>query len=117
MAVRGGRIPAWGKPLVQGLGLTPIAKVKPEGRLSLRGGLFGKRRVPERLAAYVVRRLEPGRRWRLIVGHCDAVADGQLLLDSLRTLLDCQDAWLVETGPAIGTHAGPGALVISLQPV
>jgi fatty acid-binding protein DegV len=23
----------------------------------------------------------------------------------------------VETGPAIGAHAGPGALVISLQPV
>ena len=117
MAVRGGRIPAWGKPLVQGLGLTPIAKVKPEGTLSLCGGLFGKRRVPERLAAYVARRVEPGLRWRLIVGHCDALADGQLLLDSLRALLDCQDAWLVETGPAIGTHAGPGALVISLQPV
>lgn len=117
MAVRGGRIPAWGKPLVQGLGLTPIAKVTLEGKLSLCGGLFGTRRVPERLAAYIARRVEPGRRWRLIVGHCDAAADGQLLLDSLRALLDCQDAWLVETGPAIGAHAGPGALVISLQPV
>ena len=44
MAVRGGRMPRWGKPLVQALGLTPIAKIKPDGRLRLAGGLFGKRR-------------------------------------------------------------------------
>ena len=117
LAVRGGRIPAWGKPLVQGLGLTPIAKVKPEGRLSLAGGLFGKRRVPERFASYVARRVDRSKRWRVIVGHCDARADGEILLQKLKDLLDCQDAWLVETGPAIGAHAGPGALVISLQPV
>ena len=39
------------------------------------------------------------------------------LLQQLRNLLDCQDAWLVETGPAIGAHAGPGALVVSMLPV
>ena len=116
LAVRGGRIPAWGKPVVHGLGLTPIAKVKPEGRLGLVGGLFGKKRVPERFASYVAKRLDRSLRWRVIVGHCDAHADGELLLGKLQELLDCQDAWLVETGPAVGAHAGPGALVISVQP-
>ena len=116
LAVRGGRIPAWGKPVVHGLGLTPIAKVKPEGRLGLVGGLFGKKRVPERFASYVAKRLDRSLRWRVIVGHCDAHADGKLLLGKLQELLDCQDAWLVETGPAVGAHAGPGALVISVQP-
>ena len=116
LAVRGGRIPAWAKPVVFALGLTPIAKVTPEGRLRLTGGLFGKRSVPERFARYVARRVDRSRRWRLIVGHCDARADGEILLAALRALLSCQDAWLVETGPAIGAHAGPGALVISLQP-
>ena len=117
LAVRGGRIPAWGKPLVQALGLTPIAKVKPEGRLKLVGGLFGGRNVPARFAAYVARRVDGSRRWRLIVGHCDAPGDGKLALEKLRSLLDCEQSWLVETGPAIGAHAGPGALVISLQAV
>lgn len=115
-AVRGGRVPAWAKPVVQGLGFTPIAKVKPEGRLAIAGGLFGKRRVPERFAGYVARQVASGRRWRLIVGHCDARADGETLLAELTRRLDCQDAWLVDTGPAIGAHAGPGALVVSLQP-
>jgi DegV family protein with EDD domain len=117
LAVRGGRIPAWGKPMVQALFMTPIAKVKPEGKLSLAGGLFGKRHVPERFAAYVARRLDKGKRWRVIVGHCDAPADGEIALQKLQQLLRCQDAWLVETGPAIGAHAGPGALVISVQAV
>jgi len=117
MAVRGGRIPAWGKPLVQALFMTPIAKIRPEGKLSLVGGFFGKHRVPERFATYVSRRVDKSRRWRVIVGHCDAFGDGEIALQKLRELLNCQDAWLVETGPAIGAHAGPGALVISMQPV
>jgi DegV family protein with EDD domain len=117
MAVRGGRIPAWSKPLVQGLGLTPIARITPAGKLSVAGALFGRQRVPERFAAYVAKRVDRSKRWRVIVGHCDALTEGDHLLCQMKSLLDCQDAWLVETGPAIGAHAGPGALVISLQAV
>jgi DegV family protein with EDD domain len=114
-AVRGGRIPRWGKALVQALYLSPVAKVKPEGKLSLAGGMFGKSNIPARFAAYVARRLDRGKRWRVIVGHCDAHADGAQTLQAMRALLDCEQAWLVETGPAVGAHAGPGALVISVQ--
>ena len=117
LAVRGGRIPAWAKPVAQALGLTPIAKVQPAGHLRLTGALIGKRRIPERFAAYVGKRVDRHLRWRLIVGHCDAAEAGSTVLATLRALIDCQQAWLVETGPAIGAHAGPGALVISLQPV
>ena len=114
-AVRGGRIPRWGKAVVQGLYISPVAKVKPEGKLSLAGGMFGKSNIPARFAAYVARRLDRRKRWRVIVGHCDAHADGTLALQAMRALLDCEQGWLVETGPAVGAHAGPGALVISVQ--
>ncbi|HWU78327.1 MAG TPA: DegV family protein [Rhodanobacter sp.] len=117
MAVRGGRLPAWSKTLVELLGLTPIARIKPSGKLGVVAGLLGRRHLPERFARHVARRVDHRLRWRLIVGHCDAAYEGGLLLDSLRRLLDCQESWLVETGPAIGAHAGPGALVISLQPM
>ena len=53
----------------------------------------------------------------MIVGHCDARAEGERLLAALRGRLDCEQAWLAETGPAIGAHAGPGALVACVQPV
>jgi len=116
MAVRGGRIPAWGKPLVQGLGLTPVAKVTPQGKLRVAGGLVGKQGVPQKFGRYVARRVDRAQRWRIIVGHCDAREDGEALLATLQAELDCAQGWLVETGPAVGAHAGPGALVASLQP-
>jgi DegV family protein with EDD domain len=116
-AVRGGRVPRWAKPVLNTLGLVPIAKVTADGRLGMAGAFVGGKRIPERFARYVAARVERGRRWRVVVGHCDALADGDALLLTLQSLLDCEYGWLAETGPAVGAHAGPGALVVSLQPV
>lgn len=116
-AVRGGRVPAWAKPLAELLGLTPIARMNRGGRLRVVSALFGSKHAPKRFARYIARRIDRKQRWRLIVGHCDSPADGAVLRDELATMLDCETSWLVETGPAIGAHAGPGALVVSLQPI
>ncbi len=115
-AVRGGRVPAWVQPIARFAGLTPIAALKPDGRLGVRGGLLGSGRVPERFAAWVGRRVPRGQRWRALVGHCDAPADAEALLEALRRRLGEVEGWAVEAGPAIGAHAGPGALVVALQP-
>ena len=115
--VRGGRVPRWAKPVAEALGLTPVAQMRADGRLAIAGALWGKRDVPGRFARYLARRLPPGQRWRIMIGHCDAAADGQTLLDALRGLLDCETGWLVEAGPAIGAHAGPQALVAAFQRV
>ena len=116
-AVRGGRVPRWAGWIASVLRATPIAKVVPEGRLKPCSALFRDARAPERFAAYVAKRVPVGQRWRLVVGHCDAAADGATVLASLKARLDVAEGWLVETGPAVGAHAGPGALVASLQPV
>lgn len=119
-AVRGGRIPAWAEPAVRFTGLTPIAKVNADGKLGIAGGLFAKAKAPEAFAAYVAKRagkaLGKHTRLRAIIGHCDAREDGERLLAALRERLDLVEAHLVETGPAIGAHAGRGTLVASLQP-
>jgi len=116
-AVRGGRVPRWALPLAEAFGLTLIARMHSTGKLGVVSALFGSRGAPARFARYVASRVTPGQRWRLIVGHCDSAADGEVLRLALLALLDCENAWLVETGPAVGAHAGPGALVVSLQPV
>ncbi len=119
-AVRGGRIPAWAEPAVRFTGLTPIARVNADGKLGIAGGLFAKAKAPEAFAAYVAKRarktLGKHTRLRAIIGHCDAREDGERLLAALRERLDLSEAHLVETGPAIGAHAGRGTLVASLQP-
>jgi DegV family protein with EDD domain len=115
--VRGGRVPAWAKPLIQGLGLTPVVRFSPEGKLKVAGALWGTRDVPARFARHVAKRLPPGQRWRVIVGHADARADGEALLAAVDAAIAPAERWLVETGPAIGAHAGQGALVIAVQPL
>ncbi len=115
-AVRGGRIPAWTLPVANTLGLTAIAQMQAGGKLGVRGALFGRSNVPRRFAHYLSRRVQKNIRWRVMVGHCDCATDGEVLLAALQQQLDCADAWLVEAGPAIGAHAGPGTLVVALQP-
>jgi uncharacterized protein len=116
-AVRGGRIPRWGKPVVEWLGITPMVKVTPQGTLKPHAALWGKKNVPQRFAKHVIKQIDQAQRWRLIVGHCGAEEEGQELLQAMKAKMDWDQAWCVETGPAVGAHAGPGALVISIQPV
>jgi hypothetical protein len=114
--VRGGRAPKLAAPLSRWLRLLPIVHGKASGRLGLGGALWGRERLPERLAAAIARRFDPRQRYRLLIGHCDCADDGRRALEALRSLLPQVDrAWLIEAGTAIGAHAGPGSLVIGVQ--
>ncbi len=114
--VRGGRMPAWAAPLARFTALTPLARVGADGKLGLAGVLFARRKAPEAFAARVARKLPTDTRWRVIVGHCDAPQEGQRLLAALRAKIDISEDYLVETGAAIGAHAGQGALIVAVQP-
>ncbi|HJS35467.1 MAG TPA: DegV family protein [Pseudoxanthomonas sp.] len=115
-AVRGGRIPRWAAPIAKLSALTPIAKMSAEGRMTVAGILLTRERAPEAFARRVARQLESGQRWRVIVGHCDARPQGERLLAALRARLRISEDRLVETGAAIGAHAGQGALIVAVQP-
>ena len=115
-AVRGGRIPRWAGPAVRWTGLTPIAAVSAEGRLKLAGGLFARRNAAAAFASYVAKRAPHAVGWRLIVGHADALADGERLFAALGERLPIVEGHLIEIGPAIGAHAGQRSLVVGLQP-
>nr|WP_298123760.1 DegV family protein [uncultured Pseudoxanthomonas sp.] len=115
-AVRGGRIPRWAAPIAKLSTLTPIAKMSAEGRMTVAGILLTRAHAPEAFARRVARQLESGPRWRVIVGHCDARPQGERLLAALRARLPISEDRLVETGAAIGAHAGQGALIVAVQP-
>ena len=115
-AVRGGRAPRVALPLTRLLRLSLMFRSRANGRIGLMGGVWGRDHLPERFARKIARRLDPARRYRLIVGHCDCAGDAErvqaALLASVRGI---DRSWVVETGVAIGTHAGPGSLVIGVQ--
>ena len=114
--VRGGRAPKLALPLTRLLRFAPIVRSNPRGKLSLVGGLWGRARFAERFARTVVRHLDPDRRWRVIVGHCDCAEDAELARATVQAALPNLDTiWVVEAGAGIGAHAGPGSLVIGVQ--
>ena len=75
-----------------------------------------RRASPAAVCSPACPRLPRATAWRLVVGHADALADGERLLAALRARLPVTEAHLVEVGPAVGAHAGAGALLAGLQP-
>ncbi len=115
-AVRGGRVPRVALPLTRLLRVSLMLRSRPGGRLGLAGGLWGRDNLPERFARKIARQLDPARRYRLMVGHCDCAGDAERMKRALLASVRGIDRiWLVETGVAIGAHAGPGSLVLGVQ--
>lgn len=114
--VRGGRVPAIARTMAKLLRLSPLLAIFADGRVGIGGVLFGRQRPIEKFARFLGRRIDPTRRYRLIVGHGAAPADGQALLDLLRTRHgNIDQGWLVPSGAALGVHGGPGFLAVGLQ--
>jgi DegV family protein with EDD domain len=113
-AVRGGRVPRWVKNLADALRLMPILHNDARGRVTAGGVLFGRTRLKEKFAGFVLRRMDENRRYRLLVGHANCEGDGQWLLDRLSGP-NVVYARLLSLGSALGAHGGPGMLVVGLQ--
>jgi DegV family protein with EDD domain len=114
--VAGGRLPAIVKRIADLFGLTLLVTARG-GKVKPFRPLAGGRNLPERFAGVVARKARGAARWRAIVGHCDAPDDAAALAAALRErIAGLHTVWVTETGPAIGAHAGPGSLVVGLQP-
>ncbi|HEX3124846.1 MAG TPA: DegV family protein [Rhodanobacteraceae bacterium] len=117
-AVRGGRIPRWALPITQWLRLVPVIRLGGgDGHVHVRGVMRDRGDLPARFVARVARKIDHNARWRAEVLHCDNAAEGERVRATLQRMLPeidvCQ---LLDAGSAIGAHAGPGAVVISLMP-
>ncbi|HVN42992.1 MAG TPA: DegV family protein [Steroidobacteraceae bacterium] len=113
-AVRGGRVRPWVKRLADALQLMPILHADRHGHVTGGGVLFGRRRLKEKFARFVRRRMRGDRTYRMLVGHACCEEDGRWLLERLRGD-NVTYARLVPVGSAFGVHGGPGLLVVALQ--
>jgi DegV family protein with EDD domain len=117
-AVRGGRVPAWIRPIADALGLVPILMVKPGGRLGLGGALFGRRNLYRRYGRMLRRRLDPARRWRIGISHANVAEGAATVRDELAAGLPRAEFLpVIPLGTALGVHGGPGCVVVAAQEI
>jgi DegV family protein with EDD domain len=115
-AVRGGRVPRWVKPVADMLRVTPIILVRKDGSVGIGGALFGRANPYRRFGAWVRRRLDPARRWRIGISHANAAAGAAELQETLvEGLAQAEVLPLMPLGTALGVHAGPGCVVVAAQ--
>jgi DegV family protein with EDD domain len=115
-AVRGGRVPAWVRPVADALGLVPILMVKPGGRLGVGGALFGRRNLYRRYGRLLRRRLDPARRWRIGISHANVPEGAAAVRDMLAAGLPRAEFLpIIPLGTALGVHGGPGCVVVAAQ--
>lgn len=115
-AVRGGRVPRIVGTLATLLHAAPLLATHSDGRISAAGVLFGARNLRPRFAAFVRRRVDGDKRYRICVGHASSEAEGAaLLLELTAGLKNVESSYLTSLGTALGAHGGPGMLVVALQ--
>jgi len=115
--VKGGRVKPWMHWLARKLRLNPVLANTEDGHLTARGVIRGRAGAVPRFARYIARRMGRGVTYRILISHADAEADARRLRDLLLTSHPEVDAcWIEEASPAVGVHAGPGALMVGLQP-
>jgi DegV family protein with EDD domain len=116
--VRGGRVSATRGFVAKVLGLLPILAITREGKVEAAGKARGyaavRRRMMRLLFAEAGQRVSASRRFG--VAHCDAEDAAEELAREIRARYPESEVMIVECGPALGAHGGPGALAVAVLP-
>jgi uncharacterized protein len=115
-AVRGGRITPLARTLAQYLAVTPILATQPDGRVTPRAALFGRHDLQHKFAAWLAKRMDPQRTYRLGIGHAAAETPAQQLLETLKQLRPrIESSFVMPIGSTLAAHSGPGTLVVGMH--
>ncbi len=115
-AVKGGRVSPVVHLLSRALRIHPILQASGDGRIVVRGFVFGGRGVMNRFVRYVTRRLDADTRYILGIAHAQNAAGAKQVHDRLLAANpNIKSSYITELGAAVGTHSGPGAIVAAVQ--
>ncbi|MBT8063395.1 MAG: DegV family EDD domain-containing protein [Gammaproteobacteria bacterium] len=116
-AVKGGRVPAVIKRITGFLRLNPVLTANAEGKMGLAGFHAGLGARPARLARTVVRKMDPGTVYRVVIAHANneagATETRHRILEQHGRIHSCH---ITDAGPALGVHFGPGGIIAGFCP-
>jgi uncharacterized protein len=116
--VRGGRVSPLKGLLAKILGLLPVLTLSRDGTAQpaakARGFLAARRKMMALLFQSAEEGSDNGRRFG--VAHCDAAELAESIAREIRQRYPESDVMIVECGPALGAHGGPGAVAVAVLP-
>lgn len=99
------------------LQIRPVLYADPEGMVAPYDKVRGRSRVIPTLINAALKNLEPEQPVNLSVVYTGGGEDNaRVLLEKLKAEYEIEDLYLGMVGPAIGTHIGPGAIGLMIQP-
>jgi DegV family protein with EDD domain len=109
---RGGRLPGAVAAAGSLLDVKPLLHVTDEGKLEVRKSIRGRQKSMRTLADLVADRAEAPETQTIAVAHGDCAEDAARLRELIADRVAVKDVIVMEVGPVIGTHTGPGMLAV-----
>ena len=95
------------------IGIRPIISMTAEGKMEGIGKEVGREKAVNRLVSYVEELGEDIKDHRIIIGHCDAPADKDKIIERLEEKFGKLDnIMVVDVNPTAGCHCGPDSIGI-----
>jgi DegV family protein with EDD domain len=113
-AVRGGRLPASVKKVADLIKINPILSFTSKGIKPV-GKTFGRKNIMEKFNNYVQKTIDWNQPLRIGISHANCEEKALEFRDNFMQKVGKENVFVSEVGPGLGAHAGPGAMVISIQ--
>ena len=111
--VRGGRVSRFRGAIAQLLKLKPILTFDAEGKVKVVAKTFGGDHARRKLAAIVKRETTGKRKLRFLVAHANNLEGARFHAEWIRKYFEVPEVDVVSVSPALGAHAGPGAVAVA----
>jgi DegV family protein with EDD domain len=109
---RGGRISSTAAILGIVLHIKPLLTINNEGRVMSLLKVKGRKGSIAKLAETIVERIENPEEQTIAICHGDCLEEALMLKEKILSQIRVKDVIMNFTGPAVGTHGGPGNLAI-----
>ena len=115
--VRGGRVSPLRGLVAKLLGLLPVLTISPEGKAEPAAKARGFDGARRKMMALLFRAADEGATaaHRFGVAHCDSPTMAEAVAREIRERYPESDVLIVECGPALGAHGGPGAMAVAVM--
>jgi len=114
--VRGGRVSPLKGLIARALGLLPVLTISPEGKAEPAAKARGYEAARRKMMSLLFEAAGSGSSARFGVAHCDAQSVADRVARDIRERYPESDVMIVECGPALGAHGGPGAVAVAVLP-